>query len=569
MAAVLRSVAVLCIAAHVACGSVSVPAADLIIHNARIYTVDPGNAIAEAIAITGDRIAAVGSNAEILARRGDATRVIDAQQAAIVPGLHDAHGHFIGLGESLQIVDLRGTSSYDEVIARVQQRVAVAAAGEWILGRGWDQNDWPETLSTGTPERRAFGWPTHDALSAVSPQNPVYLTRVDGHAGLANRRALEAAGITRATADPAGGRLLRSDAGDPTGVLIDRAEDLVTSRIPSTTATQIEAQALLADKTSRRLGLTMVHDAGTTGATVDVYKRLIDSGRLKTRLYVMLSGSLRELTPALDAGPLTEYGNGHLAVRAIKIQADGALGSRGAALLEPYEDEPKTRGLLITPPEEVYAITLAASRARFQTAIHAIGDRANRQVMDLFEQIQREVPGSRELRMRNEHAQILDSAEIPRFARLGVIASMQPAHATSDMPWVPARIGESRMTEGAYVWRKLRTAGARIAAGSDFPVEDPNPMLGFYAAITRQDASGHPSRGWMPAERLTREEALRAFTIDAAYAAHAETLLGSLEPGKLADLVMLSQDIMRVDPQAIPNTTIRMTIIGGETVYSR
>jgi hypothetical protein len=313
----------------------------------------------------------------------------------------------------------------------------------------------------------------------------------------------------------------------------------------------------------------MVHDAGTSGSIVDLYKRLIDAGRLKTRLYVMLNGTLRDLSPAFSAGPLTGYANGRLAVRAIKIQADGALGSRGAARLDPYEDESTTRGLLITPPEDVSALTLAASRAGFQPAIHAIGDRANRQVLDLFDRVQREVPAARALRMRVEHAQILDSAEIPRFARLEVIASMQPTHATSDMAWVPARIGEQRMNEGAYVWQQLLASGARIAAGSDFPVEDPNPMLGFYAAITRQDASGHPPGGWMPAERMTREEALRAFTIDAAYAAHAETVLGSLEPGKLADLVILSHDIMRADVKAILQTTVRMTIVGGETVYER
>jgi predicted amidohydrolase YtcJ len=551
-----RSVALLFAVLPLACGSASAPPADLIIHNARIYTVDRANSVAEAIAVSGDRIAAVGSNADMLERRGGQTRVIDAQQGAIVPGLHDAHGHFVGLGESLQIVDLRGTSSYDEVIDRVRQRVATAAPGEWVLGRGWDQNDWPQKQ-----------WPTHDRLSAVSPDNPVYLTRVDGHAGLANRQALAAAAITRSTGDPDGGRILRASDGEPTGVLVDRAEDIVTTRIPPASPDRIAAQTLLADDMARRLGLTMVHDAGTSRSTVEVYKRLIDSGRLKTRLYVMLSGSLRELMPAFEMGPLTDYGNARLAARAIKISADGALGSRGAALLEPYADEPETSGLLTVPPDDVYALTLAASRAGFQTAIHAIGDRTNRQVIDVFERVQREVPGARDLRMRVEHAQILDAAEIPRFARLGIVASMQPTHATSDMPWVPARIGEARMMEGAYVWRKLRSAGARIAAGSDFPVEEPNPMFGFYAAITRQDRSAQPPGGWMPGERLTREEALRAFTIEAAYAAHAEEQIGSLEPGKLADLVILSHDIMRVPPPEILQTTVRMTIAGGEVVY--
>ena len=263
-----------------------------------------------------------------------------------------------------------------------------------------------------------------------------------------------------------------------------------------------------------------------------------------------------------------DYGNHRLAVRAIKVVADGALGSRGAAMLEPYADEPATTGLLTTPPEEVYAQTLAASKAGFQTAIHAIGDRGNRVAMDTFERVQREVPGARALRMRNEHAQILDRAEIPRFASLNVIASMQPTHATSDMPWVPARIGRERMEEGAYVWRKLIASGAIIAAGSDFPVELPNPMLGFYAAITRQDNAGRPPMGWMPEERLSRDETLASFTRHAAFAAHAETLMGSLESGKLADFVILSKDIMRVAAPEILTTTVRMTIVGGEIVYS-
>lgn len=319
----------------------------------------------------------------------------------------------------------------------------------------------------------------------------------------------------------------------------------------------------------RRLGVTTVHDAGASGDTVEAYKRLIDSGKIKTRLYVMLGGNLRELTPFFERGPVTDYAKHRMAVRAIKVYADGALGSRGAALLEPYADEPGTTGLLTTPPEEVYAQTLAAARAGFQVGIHAIGDRANRQVMDVFERVQREVPAARGLRMRIEHAQILDAAEIPRFARLGVIASMQPTHATSDMPWAAARVGNARVEEGAYVWRKLLDSGAVIASGSDFPVEDANPMLGFYAAVTRQDTAGNPQGGWMPRERMTREEALASFTRQAAFAGHAETLTGSIERGKLADLVVLSHDIMRVPPREILATSVRQTIVAGEMVYER
>ena len=530
----------------------------LILHHARIYTVDGANTIADAIALRDDRIVRAGSDADVLKLQAASTRVIDLGGATVLPGLHDAHGHFTGLGAFLQSLNLRGTTSYQQIVDRVRERVAKAKPGEWIVGRAWDQNDWADTR-----------FPTHEALSAVSPNNPVYLTRVDGHAGLANRAAMAMAGLTTATADPAGGRIIRGANNEPTGVLIDNAQALVSSRIPPATDRQLEEQILLADQEMRRLGITTVHDAGTDSRTVDAYTRLIDAGRLKTRLYVMRRGSLASLQPFFAKGPVVDYARHHMAVRAIKIVADGALGSRGAAMLEPYDDEPGSRGLLTTPPEEIYAQTLAASKAGFQTAVHAIGDRANRIVLDTFERVQREVPGARGLRMRVEHAQILDATEIPRFAALGVIASMQATHATSDMPWVPVRIGRARMEEGAYVWRKILATGAVIANGSDFPVEEPDPMRGLYAAITRQDASGQPRDGWMADQRMTRQEALLSFTKSAAFAAHMESLTGSLESGKLADLIVLSSDVMRVPPADILKTTVRMTIVGGEVVYDR
>jgi predicted amidohydrolase YtcJ len=530
----------------------------LILHHARIYTADGANTIADAIALRDDRIVRAGSDADVLKLRAASTRVIDLGGATVLPGLHDAHGHFTGLGAFLQSLNLRGTTSYQQIVDRVRERVAKAKPGEWIVGRAWDQNDWADTR-----------FPTHEALSTVSPNNPVYLTRVDGHAGLANRAAMAMAGLTSATADPAGGRIIRGANNEPTGVLIDNAQALVSSRIPPATDRQLEEQILLADQEMRRLGITTVHDAGTDSRTVDAYTRLIDAGRLKTRLYVMRRGSLASLQPFFAKGPVVDYARHHMAVRAIKIVADGALGSRGAAMLEPYDDEPGSRGLLTTPPEEIYAQTLAASKAGFQTAVHAIGDRANRIVLDTFERVQREVPGARALRMRVEHAQILDATEIPRFAALGVIASMQATHATSDMPWVPVRIGRARMEEGAYVWRKILATGAVIANGSDFPVEEPDPMRGLYAAITRQDASGQPRDGWMADQRMTRQEALLSFTKSAAFAAHMESLTGSLESGKLADLIVLSSDVMRVPPADILKATVRMTIVGGEVVYDR
>ena len=543
-------------AALVVLAAAQQPPADLIVYNARVYTVDEARPQAEAVAVRGSRIAAVGTSDDVLRLKGASTRVIDAGGAAVIPGLHDAHAHFARLGESLRTLQLRGTLSWEQIVSMVRTKAAAAPAGEWILGRSWDQNDWSEKE-----------FPTHDLLSAAAPRHPVYLTRVDGHAAVANQAALDAAGITRGTPDPDGGRIIRDASGAPSGTLVDRAMDLVARAIPPASASELEERILLADAEALRLGLTMVHDAGTSAAELDAYRRLIDAGRLRTRIYVMLGGPAAALRTHFDRGPLIGHADHQLTVRAIKIVADGALGSRGAALLEPYADEPGNTGLLTTPPEEIYARTLAAARAGFQVGVHAIGDRANRLVMDVFERVQREVPVARSLRMRNEHAQILDAAEIPRFARLGVIASMQPTHATSDMPWVAARIGQARANEGAYVWQALLRNGATIASGSDFPVEEPNPMLGLYAAITRQDPSGQPPAGWTPDQRMTREQALRSFTADAAYAAHLEHELGSIAVGKLADLLILSKDVMRVPPREILTATVRTSVVGGRVVY--
>lgn len=552
----MRTLLLVVILAAIAAPSAQNTAADVIFHNAKIYTADDTMPRAEAIAITGDRIAAVGSSADILKMKGPSTRVIDVRGATILPGLHDSHGHFTGLGASLQVLRLRGTASWEQIVGMVRRRAASARPGEWIQGRNWDQNDWP-----------VKEFPSHELLSNAAPNNPVYLTRVDGHAAVVNKAALDAAGVTKDTKDPDGGRIIRDAQGNPTGVLVDQAMGLVSRSIPRLSPAQLEEQILLADAEARKLGLTMVHDAGANTETVDAYKRLIDAGKLQTRLYVMLRGPMGMLKPHFDKGPLVNYGNHHLAVRAVKISADGALGSRGAALLEPYADEPGNSGLLVNPPEEVYAQTLAASKTGFQMCVHAIGDRANRMVMDTFERVQTEVPGSRALRMRNEHAQILDAADIPRFVKLNVIASMQATHATSDLPWAPARLGPARIEEGAYVWQKLLKSGAILANGSDFPVEEPNPMLGFYASITRQDPSGHPPTGWQPDQRLSREETLKSFTMNAAFAAHAEQHLGSLTAGKLADLVVLSKDVMQVPPKEILTTTVTTTVIGGKIVH--
>ena len=531
---------------------------DLILHHANIYTAADAAPRAAALAIRGSRLVAVGDEPAILALKGPATRVVDLEGRTVVPGLNDAHGHFTNLGASLQRLDFRGVTSWEAIVAAVRQKAAAARPGEWILGRSWDQNLWAS---------KAF--PTHNELDAAAPDNPVYLTRVDGHAGVANARAMALAGVTADTKDPDGGRIIRDASGRPSGTFVDDAQALVASKIPPESDAQLVDEILLADRECRRLGLTMVDDAGTNQRTIDQYARLSDDGRLQTRIYAMVRGSLDELEPFFRRGPILDHHDYHLVVRAIKIIADGALGSRGAAMLEDYSDEPGNRGLLTTPPDVVYAQTLAASKAGFQTCIHAIGDRANREVLDVFARVQKEVPGSKALRMRDEHAQILSPADIPRFAELGVVASMQPTHCTSDMPWAPARIGAKRIADGAYVWQKLMKTGVVIASGSDFPVEQPNPMLGFYAAITRQDVHGYPPGGWAPDQRMSRIEALKSFTINAAYAAHLEHELGTLEPGKLADLVVLSGDIMTEAPGAILTTTVVKTMIGGAWVYER
>jgi predicted amidohydrolase YtcJ len=465
----MRSAPVALLAAYTVMASQSppppAPPADLIVHNAVVHTMAEAQPVAQGFAVRGTRFVAVGTSADVLRWRGPSTQVIDAANQAIVPGLQDAHGHVLGLGASLQALDLRDTPSFDAVVAKVGARAAEMREGEWILGRGWDQNRWP-----------VAEWPAPGPLDAAAPRNPVFLARIDGHAALANRRALAAAAITRDTPDPAGGRLIRDASGSPTGVLIDAAQSLVARQIPQPSREQLTQQLLLADGEMRRAGLTMVHDAGVAPDAVDVYREVIGDARFGTRIYMMLTGL--NTGDWFTRGPLIDSEH-RLTVRAVKLVADGALGSRGAALNEDYADEPGNRGLLVTAPERLYAVTRAAAEARFQTAIHAIGDRANHEVLGIFERVSREVPGARDLRLRDEHAQIVDPTDIPSFARLGVIASVQPTHCTSDMPWAPHRLGDTRVAREAYPWRKLIAAGARLAHGSDFPVERPEPLLGF------------------------------------------------------------------------------------------
>ncbi len=528
--------------------------ADLVVTNARIYTSDVNRPVVEALAVRGGRIAFVGSNRGALALAGPRTERLDLAGKTVITGMVDAHAHLLGLGQALRTVDLVGTRSYDEVIARVVERAKTARPGEWIRGRGWDQNDWADTR-----------FPTHTALSRAVPNNPVYLTRVDGHAALVNAKALELAQVTAATPDPSGGRFIRDSANNPTGVLVDNAQGIVGRVIPAPSRAELREQTLTAIAEANRWGLTGIHDAGVAPEGIAVYEELAKEGHYNLRNYVMIRSSDSVLDAILQRGPQKALYDGRLWIRAIKLVADGALGSRGAALLEPYSDDPGNTGLITTPPERIKSVAVRALKAGFQVNVHAIGDRANRIVLDQFEAALREVPTA-DHRFRIEHAQILRYQDIPRFAELDVIPSMQGSHQTSDMYWAPNRLGPARLG-GAYAWRSLLNTGVVIPNGSDFPVEAVNPLISFHSFFTRQDADNFPPGGWMPEQRTTRQEALLSITLWPAYAGFMENESGSLTAGKYADFVVLDRDIMSVAPEEVLGTRVLMTVLGGKTVY--
>jgi len=530
--------------------------ADLIVTNARIYTVDERRPFGEAMAISGGRVRFVGSDRGALALRGPRTRVIDMEGRTVIPGMVDAHAHLLGLGMALRTVDLTGTKSYDDVIARVAARARDVPAGTWILGRGWDQNDWGDTR-----------FPSHEALSRAVPEHPVYLTRVDGHAALVNSRAMTAASLTAAATNPEGGRIERLANGAPSGVRVDRAMGLVQRSIPPAARDEVRAAILAAVKEANRWGLTGIHDAGVGRSTIDVYEELAREGRYDLRNYVMISSDDATLDHYFKRGPQSALHDGRVWIRSVKISADGALGSRGAALLEPYSDSPEHSGLITTPRERIESVAVRALRSGFQLNVHAIGDRANRTVLDAFEAALGTVPAS-DHRFRVEHAQILHYADIPRFAELDVIPSMQASHQTSDMYWAGNRLGPTRLL-GAYAWRALLQTGVIIPNGSDFPVEHVNPLISFHASVSRQDENNWPTGGWFAEQRMTRDEALKSMTLWPAIAAFQEPELGSLAPGKLADFVVLDQDIMTVAPERILATRVVATYLGGRPVYEK
>ncbi len=533
--------------------------ADLVLRNAVIHTVDAERPRAEAVAVRGNRIVAVGTSAEIAPFVGPKTRVMELRGRSVVPGFDDAHAHLLGIGFARLDVDLVGARSFDDVLARVGKAVKGRAPGEWIRGRGWHEEKWT------APARGAVrGFPTHAALSAISPANPVILERADGHAVLVNAKAMSLFGITRATRAPEGGEIIHDAAGEPTGIFVDNAERLVTPQERS--EPEVRRAIELAMDECLEKGVTSLTDAGAPVELIALYKQAAAAGKLRTRLYVMASG-----LPTMKAlgWPETSLGGGMLDLRAVKLYADGAMGSRGAVLLEPYADDAGNLGLVRTSPEEMLEAARFALANGFQVGTHAIGDRANRIVLDIYQKAFGERPEAKDRRFRIEHAQILDAADIPRFGALSVLASMQGIHCPSDRPWAPKRLGDARVAEGAYVWRKLLDSGARIVNGTDAPVEDLSPIQNFHASVTRRGADGRPPGGFDPDQKLTRAEALRTMTLDAAYGSFAEREKGSIEVGKLADLVVLSQDILSVPDDALMKTEVLATIVDGRVLYEK
>lgn len=540
------------------------PEADLVLYNGKVATIDGDFSIQQAVAVKGERIVFVGSKDGVAAHIGTGTEVIELDGKLVLPGLIDGHAHMHNLGEELMNLDIYGATSFQQIVDKVAERAKAAKPGEWIIGGRWDQNNWEEKT-----------FPEHDTLSEISPNNPVFLRRVDGNSAFVNQKALDMAGITNDTHDPFGGVIHRKPSGEASGVLINKAMNLVKDKFPAETEAEYGEKLLKAIESSLAVGLTGWHEAGVSPQEIGIYKSLIDEGRLHMRAYAMLGaqeaalleGSAEEIAEYFKEQRIESYGNTMLSVRSIKLFFDGALGSRGAAFYEPYADDPENRGLLRVTPEYITRISQAALLADMGVNTHCIGIRGNRLCLDSYEKAFEAFPKA-DHRFRIEHSQFVRDEDIAKFADLGVIPAMQPTHCTSDMRMVPARVGMER-ARGGYAWRSFLDAGMVIPCGSDFPVESNNPMLGIYAAVTRQDASGNPEDGWFPEQRMTIEEAIKGFTIWAAYGAFQEDVLGSIEVGKLADFTVLDKDILTVAPLEILSTNAVYTIVGGKVKYSR
>jgi predicted amidohydrolase YtcJ len=543
--------------------------ADAVLRNGKIVTVDSVKPQAQALAIRGDKIEALGTNDEMQRYVGPSTQVIDLEGLLAIPGFIDSHGHFTSVGEAKMNLDLMQVKNWDEIVNMVAEAAKKAKPGEWIMGRGWHQEKW-DTRPTPNVE----GFPVHNSLSKVSADNPVLLTHASGHATFANAKAMELAGITRSTPNPPGGEIVHDARGNPIGVFKETASGLLRKAVadarskltPEELAAENRKQVELAIQECLSKGITTFHDAGVSFETIDLYKKFADEGKLGLRLYVMIREGNQRLTQKLTDYKLIGYGNNHLTVRSIKRSIDGALGPRGAWLLAPYADLPSSTGLNTTPVEEIGETARLAIENDFQLCVHAIGDRANRETLDIYDSAFKAHPEKKDLRWRIEHAQHLSLADIPRFGAMGVVAAMQGIHCTSDAPYVMARLGAQRAEEGAYVWQKLMKSGAVISNGTDAPVEDVSAIACFCASVSRKLKDGSI---FYPDQRMSREEALRSYTLNGAYAAFEENLKGSLAPGKLADITVLSKDIMTIPEDEIPTAQIVYTIVGGKVMYKR
>ena len=543
--------------------------ADLLIRGGTIYTVNEARPIVEAVAVKDGKVLYAGGEEETREFATEKTKIIDLQGRTMTPGFIEGHGHLMGVGHNEISLDLMAVKSYDELVEKVKIAVAEARPGEWIVGRGWHQDKWDSF-----PATMVKGFQTHHLLSSVSPDNPVFLWHASGHAALANAKAMDIAGVNplsreaRNTRDTEGGEIIRDALGNPTGIFNERAMGIIAEHIPENSASTNSRALELALQACHRFGITGFHDAGASQETIDLFRQFRNEGKLDLRLYVMLGG------PSLarqwfQRGP--ELDPEHkLTIRAIKLSCDGALGSRGAWLLKPYSDRPETSGMATIAMDTVLAIARAGLQHGFQVCSHAIGDRANREVLDRYEVALKENPAkANDHRFRIEHAQHLHPNDIPRFEELGVIPAMQAIHMSSDRPWAIERLGKKRIEEGAYMWQSLLKTGARIVNGTDAPVESLNPIPSFYASVTRKTLKGDPEGGYEPEEKMTREQALKSYTIDAAYGAFQEEVLGSIEKGKYADFTVFSQDIMTVDEDRLLDTEVVMTLVDGVVVYKK
>lgn len=553
-----------------ACSSGPENPADQVFINGTIYTVDEANPKVQAVAVKDGLILAIGTNEEVQAFVGESTEVIDLDGKTMTPGFIESHAHLMGIGYNKLEIDLMGVKTYDELIQKVAEAAATAKPGDWITGRGWHQDKWLQM-----PEKTVKGFQTHDALSAVTPNNPVYLAHASGHASFVNQKAMELAGITplrseKPTQEVEGGEVLRDELGNPTGVLVERASTLVSKLIPETTPEKNEEALTLALQELAEKGITSFHDAGSGQDLIDLVTKFKNEGKLTARMYIMLTGRQPELLEAwYKKGPMIDTADHFVTVRSIKLNCDGALGPWGAWLLEDYSDKPGHRGHETLPMSVVTEVSEKALPLGFQVCAHAIGDRANQEILDRFEAAFVKNPEAKDHRFRIEHAQHLHPDDIPRFGQLGVIAAMQAIHLSSDRPWAIDRLGEKRIIDGAYVWQKLFQTGARIANGTDAPVEPVDPIPSFYASVTRKTLQGLPEGGYEADQKMTRDQALKSYTLDGAYAEFEENFKGSIQVGKAADFTVFDKNIMEIPEDEILQTKVQMTVVGGKVVYKK